>query len=67
MWVLVWILVYEGHGFESTSWFLGDVGLSLQLFGGGCGFESKTFFGGGRGGGGCGFESTSLFFWGGEI
>ena len=24
-------MVFEGHGFESTSWFLGDVGLRLQL------------------------------------
>ena len=42
----------QGHGFESTSLFGGDVSLSLQLcFWGGCGFDS-TFFGGG-----CGFES----------
>ena len=50
MWVSVWILVYEGRGFESTSWFLGDVGLILRLFfwgGGGVGVGV-----GGEGGGG---------------
>ena len=54
-------MIYEGRGFESTSWFLGNVGLSLQL----CflrvvGFSPHLFFGGD-----CGFESTSLFFGGG--
>ena len=24
-------MVYEGHGFESTSWFWGDIGLSLEV------------------------------------
>ena len=43
-------MVYKGRGFESTSWFLGDVGLSLQLcFFGGCGFESTSLFLGGGG------------------
>ena len=46
-------LVFEGRGFESTSWFLGDVGLSLQLcFWGGCGFESTSLF----------FGSGGVFF-----
>ena len=36
----------QGHGFESTSLFWGDVGLSLQLCFGGRGFES-FFVGGG--------------------
>ena len=49
----------QGRGFESGSWFLRDVGLSLQLwFGGVVGIESIYFLGR------CGFESTSLFFWG---
>ena len=41
-------LGFWGYGFESTTWFLDDVGLSLQLcFLGGCGFESTSFFLGG--------------------
>ena len=58
--------LYLKDGFESTSLFWGDVGLSLQLcFWGVAGLSLQLFFflgGGGRGG--CGFESTSLF-WGG--
>ena len=34
----------EGHGFESASWFLGDVCLSLDLGFGGLGFESESWF-----------------------
>ena len=34
----------EGLGFESASWFLGDVGLSLDLGVGGRGFESVSWF-----------------------
>ena len=42
----------RGHGFESTSWFWGDVGLSLQLcFGGVVGLTPHFFFLGGGGGG----------------
>ena len=51
-------MFFGGHGFGSTTWLLGDVGLSLQLcflgveslsphfMGGGCGFESTFCFGG---------------------
>ena len=60
----VHILVYEGRGFESTSWFWGDMGLSLQLCFWGLWVSVHIFFLEGEGGG-RGFESTSLFFGGG--
>ena len=47
----------QGYGFESTSLFWEDMGLSLQLCFGGRGFESTTLFFGG-----CGFESTIFYF-----
>ena len=49
----------QGRGFQSGSWFLGDVGLSPHLcFGGTWVYVNISFLGG------CGFESTSLFFGG---
>ena len=52
---LKWGFGRQGHGFESTAWFLGDVGLSLQLCFLGVVVSVHIFFffffGGGGGGG----------------
>ena len=55
---LKWGFGGQLRGFEQTSLFWGDMGLSLHLcFLGGRGFESTSLFFVG-----CGFESTFLFF-----